>query len=87
MSRENSSPSARLPIFLGIQPNRLKEWSSSGGKVLVFAYEAEKQFFFPVVPFCCDGANLRLGLYSRDLFRSRCYTWGCAECLRIKGRV
>ena len=43
---------------LGIQPNRLKEWSSSGRKVVVSACEAEKQFFLPVVPFrCCDGTH------------------------------
>ena len=47
-----------MPIFLGIEPNRLKEWSSSGDKVVVAACEAEKQFFLPVVPFrCCDGTH------------------------------
>jgi hypothetical protein len=56
MSRENSSPSARCRFFLGIQPDRLKEWSSSGREVVVSACEAEKQFFLAVVPFrCCDG--------------------------------
>jgi len=50
-------PVGSMPIFFGIQPNRVKEWSSSGGKVVVFAYEAEK-FFLPVVPFrCCDGTH------------------------------
>jgi hypothetical protein len=58
MSRENSFPSAQCRSFFGIQPNRVKEWSSSGRKVVVFAYEAEKQFFLPVVPFrCCDGTH------------------------------
>jgi hypothetical protein len=51
MSRENSSPSAQCLSFFGIQPNRVNEWFSSGGKVVVFAYEAEKQFFLLVVPF------------------------------------
>jgi hypothetical protein len=46
MSRENSSPSTRCRSFFGIQPNRVKEWSSSG------------RFCLPVVPFrCCDGAH------------------------------
>jgi hypothetical protein len=44
MSREKSSPSARCrSLFLGIQPNRLKEWSSSGRKAVVSACEAENE--------------------------------------------
>ena len=46
MSRKNGSPSARCRSFFDIQPSRVKEWSSSGGKVVVFAYEARSSFSF-----------------------------------------
>ena len=67
-----SNDQVGLPEHVGIQPNRLKEWSSSGRMVVVSACEVENEFFFPVVPFrCCDGAHRFSETTSRTIVHSR----------------